>query len=377
MKDLKKQIEELQTQLKRHRRSSLKELPTRTIFIDPLLGALGWDIRDPDEVELEYPTIDGKAVDYALKINKKPVVLVEAKALNDPLDDVKSIAQIVGYAANDGVEWCVLTNGIRYKVYSSSQKAAAPNKLLFEVSIDPEDPANQPIEQIVSHLSRLLRDSLARGVLDELGEEIFTTAKVRKALDRLFLEQNDSLMRIVRKAIGDENITPSQIRSALARIWHGEAADATSRIATAPKRARRREALRGSREQREYGEAHHTTGKPAEVIELYRGLDRICQDLAPGHITRRHLAKYIAWAQEKRIFCTAHLLRSGLKVWLKIEPSNIPPDATYARDVSHIGHWGVGDVELAIDNMENLRNAERPIRSSYEAEIRRNPGYSG
>ena len=96
-------------------------------------------MRDPDEVELEYPTIDGKAVDYALKINKKVDALVEAKALNDPLDDVKSITQIVGYAANDGVEWCVLTNGVKYKIYSSSQKATAPNKLLFEASLDPEN----------------------------------------------------------------------------------------------------------------------------------------------------------------------------------------------------------------------------------------------
>ena len=91
MKELKKRIEELQVQLKKHRRSNLKELPTRTIFVDQLLGSLGWDVRDPDEVELEYPTIDGKAVDYALKINKKPVILLEAKALDDPLDDVKAV----------------------------------------------------------------------------------------------------------------------------------------------------------------------------------------------------------------------------------------------------------------------------------------------
>ena len=78
MKDLIKRIEELQTLLKRHRRAGMKELPTRTIFIDPLLETLGWGVRDPDEVELEYPTIDGKSVDYALKINRKPTVLLEA-----------------------------------------------------------------------------------------------------------------------------------------------------------------------------------------------------------------------------------------------------------------------------------------------------------
>ncbi|MCP4712546.1 MAG: hypothetical protein GY869_28305, partial [Planctomycetes bacterium] len=104
-------IEMVRSSLQKFRRHSLKETPTRTIIIDPLLQALGWDVRDPDEVQLEYPTIDGKFVDYALKINRKPVLLVEAKALDDPLNDVKATTQVVGYAANDGIVWCILTNG--------------------------------------------------------------------------------------------------------------------------------------------------------------------------------------------------------------------------------------------------------------------------
>ena len=87
MKDARKYIEELQSQYKKHRRSGLKELPTRVIFIDPLLKALGWDIRDLDEVEVEYGTIDGKSMDYALKINKKPVILLEAKALEGTTEE--------------------------------------------------------------------------------------------------------------------------------------------------------------------------------------------------------------------------------------------------------------------------------------------------
>lgn len=65
--------------------------------------------------------------------------LLEAKQLGDVLDDVKSITQVVGYAANDGIDWCVLTNAVRYKVYRASEKASAPEKLLFEVSIDLRD----------------------------------------------------------------------------------------------------------------------------------------------------------------------------------------------------------------------------------------------
>ena len=165
-------IEGLQAKLEKHRKDDLKETPTRVIFTDVLLQALGWDVRNPDEVELECPTIDGKSVDYALKIERRPVLFVEAKPLNDPLIDVKSITQVVGYAANAGVEWCVLTNGVTYKVYHSTEKAEAPEKLLFEVSIDPKENKGIPVQQIAERFSRFSRDAMAKGVLDEIGKEI-------------------------------------------------------------------------------------------------------------------------------------------------------------------------------------------------------------
>jgi hypothetical protein len=58
MKEIVKCIESLRVQLERHRKGGLKEYPTRTIFIDPLLGALGWDVRDPDDVELAVNSMD-------------------------------------------------------------------------------------------------------------------------------------------------------------------------------------------------------------------------------------------------------------------------------------------------------------------------------
>ena len=104
-----------------------------------------------------------------MKVNRRVVLHLEAKQLGDPLDDVKSITQVVGYAANDGIEWCVLTNGVRYKVYKASEKASAPDKLLFEVSIDPNDSDGLPVEELAKHFSRLSRDSMAAGRLDQLG----------------------------------------------------------------------------------------------------------------------------------------------------------------------------------------------------------------
>lgn len=212
-------IEGLQAKLEKHRKDDLKETPTRVIFTDVLLQALGWDVRDPDEVELECPTIDGKSVDYSLKINGKPVLFVEAKPLNDPLTDVKSITQVVGYAANAGVEWCILTNGVTYKIYHSPEKAEAPDKLLFDVSLDSKENKGMPAQQIAERLSRFSREAMAKGVLDEIGKETFAMGKIRKALDKMFLEPPNALVRLVRSTIGDDTIKPAQVKNALTRLW--------------------------------------------------------------------------------------------------------------------------------------------------------------
>jgi len=364
MKDIVKCLESLRVQLDRHRKDGLKEYPTRTIFIDPLLAALGWDVRDPDEVELEHPTVDGKSVDCAMKVNRKVVLHLEAKQLGDPLDDVKSITQVVGYAANDGIEWCVLTNGVRYKVYKASEKASAPDKLLFEVSIDPRDTGGLTVEELAKQFNRLSRDSMAEGRLDQLGTEIFTTGKVRKALDALFIETPSSFIRLIRKTMADTTVTPSQIEDALRRIWDtGKQPPPAQLKATDSQRPRR---VGSERPSAEYLEVHHTEGKPNEVVELYRGLDRFCQDLAPGRVTRSYKAKYVSWSLEKAIFCCAHLQQGGLRVWVKTDPKALDSSISFARDVSKIGHWGVGDVELAVNSLDRLRDAEVLVRKSFE-----------
>jgi len=212
-------IEDLRAKLERHRGRDLKEAPTRRIFVETLLQALGWDVTDPDEVELECPTIGGKSVDYALKIDSKPVLLVEAKPLNDPLRDLKSVTQVVSYASNANVKWCVLTNGVTYKVYDSYEKAEAPEKLVFEVSIDPEEDRDTPPQQIVERLSLISRDSMGKGALDEIGRETFATAKIRKALDTIFADPPTTLVRLVRSRVGDDTIKPAEVKRALGELW--------------------------------------------------------------------------------------------------------------------------------------------------------------
>lgn len=41
-----------------------------------------------------------------------------------------------------------------------------------------------------------------------------------------------------------------------------------------------------------------------------------------------------------------------------------PPD--YIRDVSNIGHWGVGNTEIEIDNLDKLNTSKHFIKQSFE-----------
>jgi len=355
-------IEDLRSKLDKFRRTVLKEYPTRTIFIDPLLQVLGWDVRDPEEVELEYPTIDGKSVDYAPKINRKPVLFIEAKPLNDPLTDVKAITQVVGYAANAGVEWCILTNGIIYKIYHSTEKAEAPDKLLFETSIDSKETEGMSIQQIAEQFARFSRDAMAKGILDKIGEQVFTTGKIRKVLEKLFIDPPNSLIKLIRSMTKDDSITPIQVKESLRRLW-----SKTSEDESFPNYKFENETpVKSEMKEKEYDEEYHTEGRPQEVVELFKTIDNYCRTLDPVNVKRKYLTKYVKYSCGKDIFCCVHLQKSGIRIWLKLNCSELDNPPEYIRDVSKIGHWGVGDVELIINSIEKFQSAKYLIQKSFE-----------
>jgi predicted transport protein len=353
-------IESLRLKLESHRRAGLKEYPTRVIFIDPMLQVLGWDVTDPDEAVLEYTTIDGRSVDYALMLNRKPAAFVEAKPLDDALADVKSITQVVSYAANAGVDWCVLTNGVTYRVYRSTEKVRAPDKLLFEVSLDPKETEGLSTRQVAARFARLSRNAIAEGLLDEIGEQVFTTAKIRKALEKLFVDPPNSFVRLIRSRVGDDSVKPAQIRDALKRLWAQTAEVEIPRIREYVSKPTRKH------KGKDYTEQHHTEGMPLEIVELYRVIDGFCRELEPGAVTKKYRKLYMAYSCGNNVFCCVRLQKSQIRAWLKLRFSDLEDPPHYSRDVSNIGHWGVGDVEITLDDMATLQDAKSLIRLSFE-----------
>lgn len=71
------------------------ETRTRILLVDPILNSLGWNVLDPDVVEFETPNETG-IPDYVLKVDGRPSMLVESKALGK-LRVTEAAGQVAGY----------------------------------------------------------------------------------------------------------------------------------------------------------------------------------------------------------------------------------------------------------------------------------------
>ena len=120
-------IKELSGKIPRllEKRSLETEEAAKQALVLPFINSLGYDIFNTAEVVPEF-TCDflekkGKKVDYAIMKDKKPIMLIECKSVNDSLKD-KDAAQLFGYFSVTEAKVGVLTNGIVYKFYSDLDK---------------------------------------------------------------------------------------------------------------------------------------------------------------------------------------------------------------------------------------------------------------
>ena len=101
------------------------EAATKQVSIRPFIRALGYDIYNLHEVQPEY-TADARAsgserVDYAIKQQGKPIILIEVKSAGTTLTE-NHWRQLHNYFGALDVEFGILTNGIEYRFYTDHKK---------------------------------------------------------------------------------------------------------------------------------------------------------------------------------------------------------------------------------------------------------------
>lgn len=82
-------------------------------------------------------------------------------------------------------------------------------------------------------------------------------------------------------------------------------------------------------------------------------------------VQRKELRLYVAFKRLKN-FATIVPQKARLQLYLQLDPALIGPLPAMGRDVSQVGHWGTGDVELVLRTQADLDAAKPLILMAYE-----------
>lgn len=129
---------------------SYDEASTCQMIIQPIFLYLGWNIFEREEVYPQFP-IEGKRVDFALRLNNINKVFIEVKKPKEELDDHEK--QLISYTYNYGVKLACLTNGITWRLYLPLNEGRWNERRFFTIHLK-DQTLNEVTENLLSFLSK-------------------------------------------------------------------------------------------------------------------------------------------------------------------------------------------------------------------------------
>lgn len=219
----------------------LNESDTVTIVTDILSEILGYDKYS--EVTSEY-AIRNTYVDLAIKLDGVLSMLIEVKAIGLELKDA-FVKQAVDYAANQGVDWVLLTNGAIWRAYKVSFTKPIDQELVLELDLQGVSYKNK---DDIESLYLLTKEGQLKSSLGEYHTQ--RQALSRYSLSALILSDTivDTIRRELRRLSPGVKIEQDEIRTVLSQevlkreVVEGEKADEArrkvNRVAGKAQRAR-------------------------------------------------------------------------------------------------------------------------------------------
>lgn len=100
-----------------------------------------------------------------------------------------------------------------------------------------------------------------------------------------------------------------------------------------------------------------------EIRSLYDQTTSLLLSLGDD-VQQKPLKLYTAFRRLKNFACVI-AYPNRLLITLKLDPSTVALEAGFSRDVSQVGHWGTGDVELCLFSPADLKKAQALLERSY------------
>ena len=106
---------------------------------------------------------------------------------------------------------------------------------------------------------------------------------------------------------------------------------------------------------------------PADLRKLYDALEDYLLSLGDD-VTKTTRQLYYAFRRIKNFACVEiHPQSKKLLVYLKTDPDSITLEPGFTRDVTKIGHFGTGNLEVTIGGPHDFERAQPLIQLSYQA----------
>ena len=206
----------------------VNESDTGTLIVDILSEMLGFDKYN--DITTEH-NVRGQFCDIALKINGKIKLLIEVKAIGIELKDTH-VRQIIDYAANEGLDWVILSNGLKWRIYKVIFSKPIQSALVAEINaLDLKYKNKDDVQKIYI----LTKEAISKSSLD-----IFFTQK--QATDKFMLGNllcTDNILNAIKKElrqifpdikVQSEEIGDVLLREVIKReLMEGEEADSAKK----------------------------------------------------------------------------------------------------------------------------------------------------
>lgn len=183
---------------------------TARLMVNSFLNnVLGYTLID--EIKTEY-MIRGTYVDYVIQLNKKIQFVIEAKATSLDLND-RHLKQAVDYAANEGVEWAILTNGRYIELHRVIFEKPIRSQKIF--SYDLSDLS--VMKTASKHIVNLTKRAVLKGELETYWKrfDALTEENMKKAI------KSSEVIRTLRLQIKKKsgiNFSDAEIAKSLSEI---------------------------------------------------------------------------------------------------------------------------------------------------------------
>jgi predicted transport protein len=113
----------------------------------------------------------------------------------------------------------------------------------------------------------------------------------------------------------------------------------------------------------------HLQGKHQAVIDLFETLrNRIFLLNSDETLTEKATKNYIAFRHGKN-FCEVWIQAIKLKIWIDMSPNEVNDPFNITRDVSKVGHWGTGDLEVTLEDETQLDQVMDVIEQAYRLTV--------